>query len=247
MTATAVTILTGVFFCVALLFSSVGHAGATGYLAAMGLMGVDPAVMRPTALALNVLVAGIGTWNFARAGYFRGSLLWPLALTSIPAAFLGGRINLPTEIYKPVVGMVLLISAARFLLTAQSADREGAREPSVAIRLLVGGLLGFLSGLTGIGGGVFLSPIMLWFRWAGTREVAATSVTFILVNSLAGLAGNWASTNSLPPQIPLWLATVAIGGAIGSHAGSRRLNTPVLRRLLAVVLILSGLKLVLGG
>lgn len=238
--------LTAAFFVVALLFSSVGHAGATGYLAVMALVGVEPQLMRPTALSLNIVVAVIGTWQFTRAGYFRWKLFWPFAVTSIPAAYLGGQVVLPSSVYKPVVGAVLIVSAIRFLATARYADQDKIVPPQLLPRLLIGGALGFAAGLTGIGGGVFLSPLMLWFRWGETREVSAVAASFILVNSIAGLAGNWTATQYLPPQILLWVGAVVVGGALGSHLGSRRLGTPVLRRLLAIVLILSGVKLIAG-
>lgn len=246
MTATTITILTLAFFLVSLLFSAVGHAGATGYLAAMALVGISSSVMRPTALVLNIVVATIGTAQFARAGWFRWKLFWPFAVTSIPAAFLGGQITLPESIYKPIVGFALIVSAVRFLITAHSADREGVYTPALGPRLLVGAVLGFLAGLTGIGGGVFLSPVMLWFRWGKTREISAVAAAFILVNSISGLAGNLAATRQVPPHALLWVVVVLIGGGLGSFLGSRKLDTPTLRRLLAVVLGGSGLKLLLG-
>ena len=244
MTTGTITILTVLFFVIALLFSSVGHAGATGYLAAMGLMGVELSIMRPTALVLNVFVAALGTWQFARAGCFRWALFWPFALTSIPAAFLGGQITLPGNIYKPLVGLALLVSAARLALTARRADQEATHTPTLPLRLALGAVLGFLAGLTGIGGGVFLSPVMLWFRWGRTREVSAVAAAFILVNSLSGLAGNWYTTEQVPQARLLWIVAAIAGGSLGSYLGSRRLASPTIRRLLAAVLILSGIKLV---
>jgi uncharacterized membrane protein YfcA len=247
LSSTIVAILTAAFFVVAVLFSIVGHAGATGYLAVMGLLGVDPATMKPTALALNVLVAAIGTWQFSRAGHFRWQLFWPFAVVSVPAAYLGGWIALSAAVYKPIVGIALLLSALRFVLKVPTDEAALVRRPPLLASLLVGAGLGFLAGLTGIGGGVYLSPVLLWMHWATTREVSGVAAPFILVNSLAGLVGNWASTHHLPPQIPLWLIVVGAGGTLGAHLGSRRLSTVTLRRFLAALLILSGLKLLFSG
>ena len=175
-------------FIAALLYSAVGHAGASGYLAVMAFLGTPPAAMRPTALLLNLLVATIGTVQFARAGFFRWSLFWPFALGSIPAAYLGGRLSLPGTAYRVVVGVVLVLSAARFVITLRAPDRVKRQVP-VPAALVIGAVLGLLAGLTGVGGGIFLSPVLLLAGWADLRTTAATSVTFILANSAAGLVG----------------------------------------------------------
>jgi uncharacterized membrane protein YfcA len=210
----------------------------------MALLGTAPATMRPTALLLNLVVATIGTIQFARAGHFRWSLFWPFALTSIPAAFLGGRLDLPAYAYEAVVGVVLLFSALR-LAFAQAPTGQGARPPQPLIALVAGAALGFLAGLTGVGGGIFLSPLLLLAGWADLRTTAATSVAFIFVNSLAGLVGQMPIGDVWPPDLGYWVAAVVVGGGIGATLGSRRLPLPVLRRVLALVLILAGAKMLL--
>jgi uncharacterized membrane protein YfcA len=241
----ASTITLGALFLVAaLLYSSVGHAGASGYLAAMALMGVEPAVMKPTSLALNILVSTITTIQFARAGHFRWRLFWPFAVTSIPFAFIGGRIGLPGEWYKGLVGVVLLFSAWRLLVATRSTADGEVRPPRLPLALGVGAGLGLLSGLTGTGGGIFLSPLFLLCRWADARKTSAVSAAFILVNSISGISGLISKAGTLPPAVPLWAASVIVGGLIGSYLGARRLQTRTLRRLLAVVLLIAGGKLV---
>ena len=209
---------------VAFLYSSVGHAGASGYIAVMSLFNLAPAAIKPTALLLNILVASIGAWQFWRAGHFSWRLFWPFALLSIPLAFVGGWLNLPAHAFKVTVGLVLWFSAIRFLLNP-STD-EVLREPSRPAALSLGAGLGLLSGLTGTGGGIFLTPLLLLMRWAKTRTAAAVSALFILVNSAAGLLGNLASTRQMPPVALTLAAAVLIGGSAGSYFGSRPLMDP---------------------
>jgi hypothetical protein len=232
-------------FVAALLYSSVGHAGASGYLAVMSLLDMAPATMRPTALVLNLVVAIIGTVQFVRAGYFRWSLFWPFAVVSIPAAYVGGRISLPISAYKIVVGVVLLLSALRFLVTLRAPD-QARRTIPLPLALLIGAALGLLAGLTGVGGGIFLSPVLLLGGWATLRTTAATSVTFILANSASGLLAQHAALASIGKIAPAWAIAAAAGGLLGSYLGSRRLPSPALRGTLAVVLVAAGLKLVLA-
>lgn len=172
---------------VALLYSSVGHAGASGYIAVMTLFSLAPAIIKPAALVLNILVASLTAWQFWRAGHFSWRLFWPFAILSVPFAFLGGYINLPTHALKILVGLVLLCSAARFLI--QTGPDQVPHEPSRPLALSVGAGLGLLSGLTGTGGGIFLTPLAIFMRWATTKTVSAVSALFILVNSISGLAG----------------------------------------------------------
>jgi len=227
---------------VAFLYSSVGHAGASGYIAVMSLFNLAPAAIKPTALLLNILVASIGAWQFWRAGHFSWRLFWPFALLSIPLAFVGGWLNLPAHAFKVTVGLVLWFSAIRFLLNP-STD-EVLREPSRPAALSLGAGLGLLSGLTGTGGGIFLTPLLLLMRWAKTRTAAAVSALFILVNSAAGLLGNLASTRQMPPVALTLAAAVLIGGSAGSYFGSRHFPHTVIKRLLAVVLLIAGAKLI---
>lgn len=230
----------------ALLYSSVGHGGASGYLAVMALLGVAAVAMRPAALVLNIVVATIGTTQFARAGYFRWRLFAPFAVASIPAAYLGGRIVLPGAAYRILVGVVLIVSALRLVVTLRAADQSG-KQPPLPVCLVVGALLGFLAGLSGVGGGIFLSPLLLLAGWADLRTTAATSAAFILVNSIAGLVGQWPSLDALPSEIVWWAPAVVAGGVIGSRLGSQRLAVPALRVLLAAVLLVAGLKLSVSG
>lgn len=228
---------------VALLYSSVGHAGASGYIAVMSLLGLAPAVIKPTALVLNIIVASIATAQFYRAGHFSWDLFWPFALLAIPAAFIGGYVHLPTQIFQILVGIVLLFSALRFLMTSQ-AD-EILLPPGKPVSLAIGSGLGLLSGLTGTGGGIFLTPLLLIKRWAKVKTAAAVSAAFILANSISGLLGNFAGTRNLPYiAIPLGITAIA-GGTVGSYLGSRRLPQTAIKRLLAVVLLIAGAKLIL--
>jgi uncharacterized membrane protein YfcA len=231
-------------FLAAILYSSVGHAGASGYLAAMALMSVRPDVMKPTALCLNIIVATIGTIQFARAGHFAWNICWPFAISSVPLAFLGGAMRLPYHYYKAVVGAVLLFAAVRLIYSAKKGAEVETKPFPAAAAFMAGGGIGFLAGLTGVGGGIFLSPLLLLANWATVRQTAAVSVAFILVNSIAGLAGNIASVRHLPPEIPLLAIAAATGGVLGSYFGSRRAAPIVLRYLLALVLVVAGCKMI---
>lgn len=235
-------LLTTGVFVIALLYSSVGHAGASGYIAVMTLLGLAPAEIKPIALALNILVASIASWQFWRAGYFSWKLLWPFALLSVPFAFLGGNLNLPTQVFKVIVGIVLLISAAQFLLRPPSEGESHA--PARPLAMGVGAGLGLLSGLTGTGGGIFLTPLLIFMRWAKTKSASATSAVFILLNSVSGLLGNFSATRTFPEFGLSLLVAAGIGGAIGSYFGSRKLQPLAIKRLLAAVLAIAGLKLV---
>ena len=239
-----ILILAALFLIVAILYSCVGHAGASGYLATMALLGIATEVMKPTSLALNILVATIATVQFARAGCFSWRLFWPFAAASIPLAYIGGAIKLPGEYYRPLIGCVLLFSAWRLLATAARPATE-PRPPSIPVSLGVGAALGLLSGLSGTGGGIFLSPIMLLLGWADPRRTSGVAAAFILVNSIAGIIGLLSNHPTLPPtpDLALWGVCVITGGLIGSTIGSRKLNPATLRRVLAVVLIVAGGKL----
>jgi uncharacterized membrane protein YfcA len=240
-----VLLLAGCILVASLLYSSVGHGGASGYLAAMALFGLAPGVMRPTALVLNLLVAAIATVQFARAGHFSWPLFWPFAVGSIPLAFVGGTITLPTPIYKQLLGVVLLFAAYRLVLSPKAGADETNRRMPIAVAVLIGCVIGLLSGLTGVGGGIFLSPLLLVGGWASPKPTAAVSAAFIWVNSASGLLGQLASVHSLPAVAALWAVAAATGGAIGAGYGSRRLAGLTLRRLLAAVLVVAGFKMLL--
>lgn len=236
-------LLAALILAAAVLYSSVGHAGASGYMAVLALWGMAPETMKPTALTLNILVATIAATKFYRAGHFSWRLFWPFAATSVPFSFLGGSLSLPGSLYRPIVGLVLLYSAVRLVVLSRTEEREIRPVPLWA-GLLWGAVIGLLSGLTGVGGGIFLSPLLLLMGWAETRVAAGVSALFILVNSVAGLAGHVASVANLPPHLPLLAAAAVTGGWIGATYGSRRLPTHRLRRLLAAVLAVAGLKLI---
>jgi uncharacterized membrane protein YfcA len=242
----SVIFLTVLIFAAAVLYSSVGHAGASGYLAAMALFGVAPATMKPTALVLNILVASIATFKFYRAGAFDWRTFLCFGLPAIPFAYLGGTIQLPTQIYKPIVGAVLLFAAARFFLETKNVTVEDTKPFPLWLAIVLGILIGLLSGLTGVGGGIFLSPLLIFARWSETKKAAGISAMFIFFNSIAGLLGQISTIPTLPPQIPYWAIAVVIGGFIGSELGSRRLENPAIRRLLAIVLVVAGAKMVFG-
>jgi hypothetical protein len=249
--------LAALFFLVAVLYSSVGHAGASGYLAAMALVGVAPESMRLIALTLNVTVAAFTTWRFRAARYFDAKVILAFIAGSVPMAFIGGGIRLPSETYRLLVGGVLLASAAYLVWRAASgADRFGARDESaVTVPLLaapvIGAGIGLLSGLTGTGGGIFLSPIVLLMAWAGPKAAAGIAAPFIMVNSIAGLAGGlWKGSFafSMLPGAALPLAAVALcGAAIGTWLGIRKLSNRWLVATLALVMLVAAVKLVGTG
>lgn len=230
-------------FLAAVLYSSVGHAGASGYLAVMALFAIAPEVMKPTALALNVLAALIATFKFYRVGAFSWKIFLPFAIGSIPFAFLGGSLTLPSHLYKPVVGLVLLYTAFR-LFSASHFTETTIQPLPIWAGILAGIAIGFLSGLTGVGGGIFISPLLLFMAWAGPRETSGVSAAFILVNSVAGLLGNISSLAQLPLTIAYWAPAAVIGATIGAEFGSKRFGNVTLKRLLAVVLIIAGFKMI---
>ncbi len=236
--------LAGLILLMAMLYSSVGHAGASGYLAAMALFGLAPHEMKPAALALNVLVATIATVQFHRAGCFSARLFIPLVLASAPLAFLGGMWVLPDHLYKPVIGMLLIYAAAWSFIGARQARTSVIREAPVSMLIPAGAAIGLLSGLTGVGGGIFLSPLLLMLGWAQTRVVSGVAAPFILVNSVAALLGMTASSAAIPAEIPLWIFAAVIGGSIGAYSGARRFGSSVLLRLLSVVLLIAGVKMI---
>jgi len=238
-------LVTILLFLVAVLYSSVGHAGASGYLAVMGLVGISAAVMRPTALALNIIVAVITTYKYYRAGSLSWRLFLPLAITSIPFAFLGGRIVLPEVYYKPLVGLILVFSDGMLIRQASNGNDYIEKKPYVLLLFITGSILGFLSGLTGVGGGIFLSPLLIFLHWAPIKVISGVSAGFVLVNSIAAFLGVASLTNQFHNALPVWLIVVVIGGFIGAEYGSRRLGNNTIQRLLAIVLFIAGVKMIL--
>ncbi len=228
---------------IAFLYSSVGHAGASGYIATMALFGFAPNVIRPTALVLNILVALLGSFQFWRAGHFKWQLFWPFALPAIPGAYLGGYLQLPMSILRIIIGLVLLFSAARLFI--RKKDPDDVHPPSTPVALGLGGAIGFLSGLTGTGGGIFLTPLLLFAHWAKTKQASAVSALFILVNSIAGLIGFVRAKQTIPSLAYSLAIAAVLGGAIGSYLGSRRFPVRAIAILLATVLVIAGAKLIL--
>ena len=236
------------FFGVAVLYSSVGHAGASGYIAAMALLGFAPEQMRPTALALNLLVGGIGLFRFWRGGHVRWRNVLPFVLASAPAAFFAAQIKLPKESYSLLLGIVLLVAAFGVFRSATRAEitdlqDSGRRVPWLA-GLLIGATIGVLSGLTGTGGAIFLTPLLLFAHWMPTRQASGTSVAFVWINSLTGLAGLLHATGTLPQALPIWLVAVALGALLGTQLGLRWLPVKGLRYALGVVLLIAAGKLI---
>ncbi|MGD2122744.1 MAG: sulfite exporter TauE/SafE family protein [Gemmatimonadota bacterium] len=239
--------LTGLFLLMAVLYSAVGQGGGSGYLAAMALLGVTPDRFRLIALTLNVVVASIGLVKFARAGYFNGRLLLPFVVSSIPLAFLGGYFSLPSQVFRPLVGGVLLWAAVLLVWKPPLPEEEAGAGASVWGSLMAGGGIGLLSGLIGIGGGVFLAPLLILRGWASAKTTACLSSAFILVNSLAALTGLSFHAQEVPAFLPVWMVVVALGGWLGSSLGSRRFSPQTLHWLLAGVLVIAGARIVLLG
>ena len=227
----------------AALYSSVGHAGASFYIAVMALFSVPPAVMRPTALALNILVASFGTFRYWRAGLLRWRVAWPFMLGALPFAFIGGGIQLPGEYYRPIVGVILIIGGIRLLWGTEVNVSREVRDPPIWIAILLGAGIGFLAGLTGTGGGIFLSPLIIFLAWSELRMASGVAAIFILGNSAAGLLGNFVAVRSLPPELPIYAIAVMLGALIGTAVGTKSAVT-VIQRALGLVLIIAGLKLI---
>ncbi|HEU0099474.1 MAG TPA: sulfite exporter TauE/SafE family protein [Allosphingosinicella sp.] len=229
----------------AALYSTVGHGGASAYLAIMALFAVAPDAMRPTALALNLVVAGFAGFRYWRAGQTNLRLLAAFALTAAPAAFVGGSLSLEPEYYRPLVGLLLWASAVRMFWRPAHLARREPHPPPLAATLPAGAGLGLLAGLTGTGGGIFLSPLIVLLGWEDARRTSGVVAGFIFVNSIAGLAGNMASVRSLPGDLPVLAAAVAAGALVGTWLGAGRLPEPRLLQGLGLVLAIAGAKLIL--
>lgn len=240
-------LLAALFLLVATLYSSVGHAGASGYIAAMALLGFAPAQVRPTALALNLLVGGIGLWRWWRGGHVHWRNVLPFVLASAPAAYVAAQVRLPEQGFSILLGLVLLAAAIGVFRHAARAEAEDAqatgRRVPWSAGLAVGAGIGLLSGLTGTGGAIFLTPLLLFARWMPTREASGTSVAFVWINSLTGLAGLLHASGTLPAALPAWLVAVAAGALLGTQLGLRWLPVRGLRQALGVVLLIAAAKL----
>ena len=240
------TILFAAIFGVAFFYSSVGHGGATGYLAALALVGVAPVSAKVAVLITNVLVASVAFWRFYKAGHFDLNIFLSFAVASIPCAFLGSKIHISPQTYKIILGAVLSVAGIILLFRSRwQTDDVAVRKCFLPVALLVGAVLGFLAGLTGIGGGVFLSPVLYLFRWVKPKTTGGIAAGFIVVNSLSGLVGaGWEKIAHAGPL--LWLTLPAVIGALlGTHFGARRWSSVTFSRVLAGVLIFAGGKLLL--
>jgi uncharacterized protein len=231
-------------FAAAALYTSVGHAGASAYIAAMALFSVAPAVMRPTALVLNILVSLFASLRYFRAGLFRWRRFWPFAVGALPLAYAGGAIQLPGQYYRPLVGVLLLVAAARLLWPKPLNASQHTTDVPVPYGVMIGAAIGLLSGLTGTGGGIFLSPILLFMGWSETRAASGVAAVFILCNSVAGLLGNIASVRVLPPELPWFAAAVMLGAVVGTRFGIVTLAKEGVLKALGLVLVVAGLKLI---
>ena len=235
--------LAACMFVGAALYTSVGHAGASAYIAMMALLGVASTAMRPTALVLNVVVASFASWRFIRADLFRGRTLWPFLIGAIPLAFLGGSIKLPGEFYRPLVGVVLLLGAVRLLWPTPVRSAIQWSDPPIPVAVLCGAGIGLLSGLTGTGGGIFLSPLLMFAGWSNVKTASGVAAVFILVISIFGLLGNISSVNALPPDLPLYIGAVMLGAVVGTTLGIK-LPTTMILKALGLVLVVAGCKLI---
>ena len=231
-------------FVVAILYASVGHGGASGYLAVMALFSLHPEALKPTALMLNIVVAGVGTYLYCSAGQFSWRVFWPFVITSIPMSFLGGTISLPPEYYRPLLGLVLFYAAWRLFVRRKQDDYD-VTTPSLPLAVFIGGVLGFASGIIGVGGGIFLSPLMILLRWAKVREVSGIAALFILVNSISGLFGHMSSLQFIPSFAPLLVVMAMAGGTIGALCGSRHLPVATILKAMSFMMILAGGKMFL--
>jgi uncharacterized membrane protein YfcA len=238
-----ILLLAACMFLGAALYTSVGHAGASAYIALMALFGLAPTVMRPTALTLNILVAALTSFRYVNARLFRWRVLWPFLLGAVPFAFLGGAVQLPGAYYKPLVGAVLLFSGARLLWPRELKSSRGPSDPPIWAGVICGVAIGFLSGLTGTGGGIFLSPILLFVGWSETRVASGVAAVFILCNSVAGLFGNIAIVKALPSDLWIYAIAVTLGAMLGTTLGIQW-RPPMILKALGVVLLVAGLKLI---
>lgn len=234
-------LIAGCLFFGAILYTSVGHAGASAYIAIMTLFDLPPIVIKPTALTLNIFVSSYASLRYIKSNLFNRSLFLYLSLGSIPAAYIGGYINLPSHIYKPIIGILLLLSGVRFLVQAMQTEKV-MRPVNIALAILIGACIGLLSGITGTGGGIFLSPLIIWLGWVSVKQASGTVAAFILVNSVAGLLGNIHSVSSLPHQLPSFLVAVLLGAFIGTRFGISRFSPHAVKRALGLVLLIAGAK-----
>jgi uncharacterized protein len=226
---------------VAFLYASVGHGGASGYIAILSLFGFGQAIIRPSSLILNIVVSGISFYQFYRHGYFRWRLFWPFALLSIPLAYWGGLHKLSEHLYQQLLGICLIFPILRLLGWGQASNQ--VKEIHLPSALVIGAIIGLLSGMLGIGGGILLTPLLIILAWAGMKEAAAVSALFIFVNSVSGLIAQLQNGMQIPTQTYYWLLGAVLGGLLGAYYGSKYFVPQVLKYLLAVVLVIACAKL----
>ncbi|MEP7109660.1 MAG: sulfite exporter TauE/SafE family protein [Ferruginibacter sp.] len=232
----------GLLFLVAFLYASVGHGGASGYLALMAIFSIAPEVMKPTALLLNLFVSLTSFIQFYRGKHFIWKIFFPLALASVPMAFIGGLVVVDGSVYKKMLGLLLLIPVARFFFFSNTPASE-LKKPGTGLSLIIGAVIGLLSGLIGIGGGIILSPVLLFLKWTDQKQTAAISALFIFVNSLSGLAGQFTKGIQFNSNMAWYVATAFVGGLFGAYFGALRFKQTILKNVLAVVLLLAAYKL----
>ncbi len=228
----------------AALYSSVGHGGASAYIALMTFAGLAPSEVRPAALVLNIIVAGLGALRYVRAGRFDWEVFWPFAITAIPAAFFAGRIELAPTLYRPLLAFALAMAALRYLIWPQTDAAKHTVRPHLGIALGAGAALGALAGLTGIGGGVYLAPLLVYAGWSDPKRATGIAALFIVVNSLAGLAGRLSSLASLPAYLPWLIFGVVVGALAGTTLSLAKLDKRGVLRALGVVLGIAAVALV---
>lgn len=234
------------FATIATLYSSVGHAGASGYLAVMALLSFNPVIIKPTSLVLNIIVAAIASYKYISKGFFDKKIFYPLILVSVPAAYIGGALHLNENVFKLIAGAFLVSSGLVLLYREFSGTNDvPARRPPLLVSLTIGSLIGFLSGLVGVGGGIFLSPIMIVFHWTEIKKTSGIAALFILINSISALAGNPESLKQIEPDIVYWVFSVILGAVIGSYLGTIKLNKRWIILCLFLVLFSAGIKFLL--
>jgi len=246
MTIADIILACSLFFIIAILYSSVGHAGSSGYLALMALLSFAPETIKPTSLVLNIIVASIASVKYLKEGCYDKKILLPFILSSIPMAFLGGYITLNPKYFKLVAGLFLIVAATLLVVREYSKSKESEiRKMPLPFGLGIGAVIGIISGLIGVGGGIFLSPIIISLNWTTVKKASGIAAMFILCNSVAGLSGHLAGLNKVDHYIIYWIPAVVLGGLLGSHLGTVKLNTKVIIACLFLVLLTAGLKFLL--